>query len=245
MVIGFSDMGEGQMTVEKFAEDLWIAEGEIVNFYGFPYPTRCVIVRLADSSLWVWSPIRLSSELKGKVAALGKVAHLVSPNKIHHLYLQEWHAAFPEAKLWGPQSTIKKRSDLPFEAPLEDQTPAEWSDRLDQVWFNGSPVLDEVVFFHKSSQTAILADLSENFSERFLSENWKPWQRWIARRWGIVEGTGYAPLEWRLSFFDRKATRRARDRVLAWNPERVVMAHGEVQVSGGRRFLEKAFAWLG
>ena len=90
------------MIVEKFAEDLWIAEGEIVNFYGFAYPTRCVIVRLADGSLWVWSPIRLSLELKGEVATLGSVAHLVSPNKIHHLYLKEWHEVFPEAKLWGP-----------------------------------------------------------------------------------------------------------------------------------------------
>ena len=49
MVIGFSDMDEGQMTVEKFAEDLWITEGEIVNFYGFAYPTRCVIVTSRSS----------------------------------------------------------------------------------------------------------------------------------------------------------------------------------------------------
>ncbi len=45
------------MMVAQLAEDLWIAEGEIVNFYGFAYPTRSVILRLADGSLWVWSPI--------------------------------------------------------------------------------------------------------------------------------------------------------------------------------------------
>lgn len=233
------------MGIQPFAEDLWIAEGEIVNFYGFPYPTRSVFVRLADRSVWVWSPIKLSQELEAEVRELGPVAHLVSPNKIHHLYLTEWHEAFPEAKLWGPQSTIKKRSDLAFEAPLEAKPPAKWAGSLDQAWFNGSPLLDEIVFFHKASRTAILADLSENFSEHFLEENWKPWQRWIARRWGIVEGTGYAPLEWRLSFFDRKATRRSREKVLAWDPERVIMAHGEVQISGGKLFLEKAFAWIG
>ncbi len=233
------------MNIQPFADDLWIAEGEIVNFYGFSYPTRCVFVRLADRSLWVWSPIRLSPELKAEVRELGPVAHLVSPNKIHHLYLTEWHEAFPEAKLWGPQSTINKRSDLAFETPLGAEPPVEWASCLDQEWFNGSPLLDEIVFFHKASRTAILADLSENFSERFLEDNWKPWQRWIARRWGIVEGSGYAPLEWRLSFFDRKATRRSRDRVLNWKPECVVMAHGELQVSGGRPFLEKAFAWVG
>ena len=233
------------MGIQPIAEDLWIAEGEIVNFYGFPYPTRSVLVRLADGSLWVWSPIRLSPELQAEVRKLGPVAHLVSPNKIHHLYLTEWHRAFPEAKLWGPRSTIKKRPDLAFEAPLEAEPPADWTSSLDQAWFKGSPLLDEIVFFHKASRTAILADLSENFSEHFLKENWKPWQRWIARHWGITEGTGYAPLEWRLSFLDRKAIRRSRDKVLAWDPERVVMAHGEVQISGGKLFLEKAFAWIG
>ena len=233
------------MMVAQFAEDLWIAEGEIVNFYGFAYPTRSVIIRLADGSLWVWSPIRLTGDLKDEVLKLGQPAHFVSPNKIHHLFLSAWHKAFPEAKLWGPRSTVGKRIDLPFETPLEDEPPLQWADRLDQVWFNGSPILDEVVFFHRTSRTVILADLSENFSDRFLNENWKPWQRWIAKRWGIVEGRGYAPLEWRLTFFDRKATRRARDRMMAWDVERVIMAHGEVQDAGGRRFLEKAFEWVG
>jgi len=33
--------------------------------------------------------------------------------------------------------------------------------------------------------------------------------------------------------------------MLAWDPQQVVMAHGEWQRSDGRRYLERAFAWLG
>ena len=47
-----------------------------------------------------------------EVDALGRVAHLVSPNRIHHLYLGDWKALYPAARLWGPASTISKRSDL-------------------------------------------------------------------------------------------------------------------------------------
>ncbi len=32
--------------LEKLDESLWLADGETVSFYGFPYPTRSVIVRL-------------------------------------------------------------------------------------------------------------------------------------------------------------------------------------------------------
>lgn len=230
--------------MEKLADDIWVAEGDIVDFHGFPYPTRCIIVRLPSGDLWCWSPIALTPELKIAVEQIGRLKHLVSPNKIHHLYLQDWKAAWPDAKLWGPASTIKKRSDLAFEAPLMDGPPIEWEGAIDQIWFNGSPVMDEIVFFHRASQTAVLGDLSENFSDAFIAMHWKGWKRWVAKPWGITEGKGFAPLEWRLSFLRRKATRAARDKMLCWNPERVTMAHGEIQRANGRAFIKQAFAWL-
>jgi len=228
----------------KLADNIWIADGDIVDFHGFPYPTRCVIVRLSSGDLWCWSPIALTSELKDEIATLGEPKHFISPNKIHHLYLQDWQAAWPQAKLWGPASTIKKRSDLTFETPLENRPPPEWGDEIDMIWFNGSPVLDEIIFYHRPSQTVILCDLSENFSEEFIAKHWKSWKRFIAKPWGITEGKGYAPLEWRLSFLKRKATREARDQMLAWEPERVVMAHGEIQLQKGTQYLKQAFGWL-
>lgn len=229
--------------LEPIGPDIWLADGDCVDFHGFAYPTRSIIVRLQNGALWVWSPIALTDALKADVDALGTVAHLVSPNPIHHLFLGHWLAAFPDACLWGPSSTIKKRDDLVFQPPLTGDAPPDWADEIDQVWFNGSVWMDEIVFFHRASRTAILADLSEHFSKAFLKANWSWWQRPIARLWGIVEGKGYAPLEWRLSFTDRKATRAARDAVLAWDPRQVVMAHGEWVRHDGRAFLARAMAW--
>ena len=124
--------------LEKIDTDVWLTEGPIVDFHGFPYPTRSIIIRLPDGALWVWSPVALTPELKAEVDALGPVAHLVSPNKIHHLYLTEWHEAYPDAKLWGPASTIRKRKDLPFQPPLEDTPPDAWQGVFEQAWFRGS-----------------------------------------------------------------------------------------------------------
>ncbi len=230
--------------LEPFGQDLWLADGATVSFYGFPYPTRMVVARLSDGGLWLWSPIAPTPALRQAVDALGPVRHLVSPNKLHHLSLDAWHDAYPQAGLWGPRSSVEKRGDLPFEAPLEDTPPEAWAADIDQAWLRGSPLLDEVVFFHRPSRTAIFADMTENFPTAFLRAHWAPWQRWIARLWRITEPYGRAPLEVRLSFLNRAPARAAIRRVLAWDPERVVMAHGRCQDRDGRAYVEKAFAWL-
>jgi hypothetical protein len=233
--------------LEPVADRIWIADGPEVNFYGFPYPTRMIVVHLGSGDLWVWSPIRLQLGLAEAVAEIGPVAHLVSPNKLHHLFIAEWSRCFPAARIWGPASTIAKSRNLSFEPPLSDTPPEAWAGDIDQAWFRGSPVMDEIVFFHRLSRTAIFADLVQAFSDEYLRTRWKPWQRALARR---IEGTtlqggARAPLEWRLSFLDRRSAREARTKVLGWNAQRVVMAHGEWQREYGAAFLARSLSWLG
>jgi hypothetical protein len=230
--------------LEQVDDALWIAEGANVSFYGASYPTRSVIVRLGSGGLWIWSPVELTPDLRADIDRLGSVRHLVSPNKLHHLYLREWKAAYPKAALWGPQSTIKKRPDLSFRESLNDSPPPEWLPDIDQAWFRGSFVMDEIVFFHRPSGTAIVADLIQTFSDRFLREHWG-WWRFLARLDGLTQDQACAPLEWRLSFINRAPARRARDKVLSWDCQRVVVAHGEWVRVGGHELLAKSFRWLG
>lgn len=233
-----------EIELEQIGDDIWIINGKCVSFYGFPYPTRSVVIRLASGKLWIWSPIAISDSLKQQIDELGDIAHLVSPNKIHHLFLEEWQDHYPKAKLWGPKSTIDKRSDLSFGPELDDDAPKVWSQDIEQIWVRGSLAMDEIIFFHKKSKTLIMADLSEHFSESFLQRHWSFWQRSIAQAWGIIEGKGYAPLEWRLSFLNRRHLKRAKARFTELNPENVVMAHGEWQSGNGLNFLHRAFKWV-
>lgn len=232
------------MELQKIHDLLWIAEGEIVRFWGFAYPTRAVVARLAHGDLWVWSPVRLTFQLREQLAPLGRVRHLVSPNKLHYLYLRDWSAAYPQAQLWGPQSVIAKCADLRFRAALQDEAPAEWLRDIDQAWFRGSIAMDEIVFFHRPSRTAIVADLIQAFGDRFLCEHWR-WWRTLGRFDGIAASKPGAPREWRLSFLDRAPARVARSKGLGWRPERIVIAHGEWARSEGEAFLALALAWLG
>lgn len=199
---------------------------------------------MENGDLWVWSPVRFTADLRADVDRLGPVRHLVSPNKLHHLYLKEWKTAYPEAALWGPQSTIKKRSDLSFREPLTDNPPQDWLPDIDQAWFRGSFAMDEIVFFHRTSGTAIVADLIQTFSDRFLRKHWG-WFRFLARLDGLTQDQAGAPREWRLSFINRAPARRARAKVLSWNCQRVIVAHGEWVRADGHALLQKSFRWLG
>lgn len=230
--------------LEQTHDALWLAEGEIVSFFGAPYPTRAAIARLERGDLWVWSPVKLTAGLRAEVDRLGPVRHLVSPNKLHHLYLADWKAAFPEAQLWGPPSTIKKRPDLQFCDPLQDDPPPVWRPDIDQAWFRGSFAMDEIVFLHRPSGTAIVADLIQTFSDAFLRKHWG-WRSFLARLDGITQDQASAPREWRLSFINRAPARRALAKVLGWQCRNLIVAHGERPGRIRQGFVDRSFRWLG
>jgi len=230
--------------LDPLGPDIWIAEGGIVSFFGFDYPTRMVVVRLDGGGLWLWSPIEPTRELVEAVRTLGPVRHLVSPNKLHHLFLRPWRERFPDVKLWGTAEAVARFPDLRFSGTLTDVPPPDWAGQIDQYDFANSRFLEEVIFFHRQSRTAIVCDLSQPFSGRFLKEHWPWWLRWIARAAGMVEGRGYAPIEVRSTFRHRDSARAKIRALIAEEPQRVVVAHGEIARSDGAATLRRAFAWL-
>jgi hypothetical protein len=59
-----------------------------------------------------------------------------------------------------------------------------------------------------------------------------------------VSVQGSTPREWRLTFWLRSAARRAKAQLLAWNPERLIVAHGMWARQAGREVVETGLAWL-
>jgi hypothetical protein len=104
--------------------------------------------------------------------------------------------------------------------------------------------MDEVIFFHRGSRTAIIADLSQTFSAEFLARHWPWWLRRIAKVSKMVEGCGHPPIDHRISFRHRAGARPKIRALIGEHPDHVVVAHGEVVRSGGEAFLRRAFSWL-
>ncbi len=229
------------MQLKEIDKNIWIYDGSTVNFYGLPYSTRMTVIRLSNGNLWIHSPEKLNEELKEELGNLGKVEHLISPNKLHHLFLPEWISAYPDAKCYASPGLIEKRQDIKFTKELSNMSEKEWVDEIEQAVFQGSPLMEEVVFFHISSKTLILTDLIENFKPTAF--NW--WQKPIARFTGILSPNGKTPIDWRISFLFGKAKARiALDIMLGWRPKNIVISHGECIIDNGFEFLNKSFKWV-
>jgi hypothetical protein len=227
--------------VRALANNIWVFDGDTVPFFTLPFTTRMTVVRLANNSLWIHSPIALSDEVAEQVDALGEVKYLIAPNHLHHLFIESWQLRYPSAKSYGTDEVIKKRSDLVFDGSLNVSCDMPWQSEIRQELFTGSSLMQECVFFHCPSRILIVTDLIENFS----AQHFNFWQRSLARAAGIIAPNGKTPIDWRLSFTPSKGiARRHFDTIRAWQPEQIVMAHGEIIETEAVAFLERSFRWL-
>ena len=233
------DAYEPQLTLQPIGPDIWIVDGPVLRWgYGipvkWPFPTRMTVVRLPDGMIWLHSPVRPDEPLAMAIEALGPVGHIVSPNKIHHVSIGSWAARFPEARVWASPG-VRKRSKVAFTDDLDDRPPPEWADVIDQRIAHGSSVLEEVVFFHKPSRTLILADLIENFEEERLHG----WLNWLTyRAIGVMAPHGRAPADLRATFRrHHEQLRPVIEWMIAYDPARIVIAHGKWFRSDGVRVL--------
>lgn len=82
---------------------------------------------------------------------MGKVAYLISTNKIHYAYIADWKQRYPHAQaLSSPgveERERKVRKSRLYLMPLTDKAPDLWSDEIDQLIFKWCSVIEEVVFF--------------------------------------------------------------------------------------------------
>lgn len=223
--------------MKQIAENIWIEERPL-QFYGMPFGTRMTVVKLNDGSLFIHSPVALTTELRLEVGALGEVRHVVSPNKLHHLYMGEWQTAYPEAKIYASPGLREKRRDLNFASDLKDRPETAWANDLDQLIFGGSFVMKEVVFFHRASRTLLVADLLEHFCDD------QPFfMRQLTRLFGMYN-RAITPPDWRMTFWRKAKAREALHRILAWQPERIILAHGRMIESDGEAVLRRSFRWI-
>jgi hypothetical protein len=225
------------MTLRPLAPELWVADRPLPLPVG-DIGTRMTVIRLGDGGLFLHSPVRLDATTRTALAALGPVRAVVAPNKVHHLFAGDYAAAYPEARLYAAPGLPEKRPDLPFHETLADQTPLAWHLEIEQHVFRGIPWINEVVFFHRATRTLLLTDLAFNVGDSGRGRaRLFYWLTGVAGRFGPTRIL-------RALLRDRHTARTSVETILAWDFDRVVVAHGAVLESGGREAVRAAFAFL-
>ena len=232
-------------SLKPVADEVWIVDGPLIRFGAIrmPFSTRATIIRVADSDLFVHSPTPLVPELKAEIASLGSPRWIIAPNRLHHWWLPDWHAAYPNAEIHvAPRTREQAGRRLDFAcAVLDRRAGYPWDNHIATLPIEGS-YMTEVEFFHHASRTLVLTDLIENFEPRKLETPAMRFLTWIG---GVQDPNGSTPRDMRLTFSKRKAEFRAAvEEMIGWNPERVILAHRRWYDTNGRAELQRAFRWI-
>ena len=105
------------------------------------------------------------------------------------------------------------------------------------MFFGARSLENEVVFFHRASRSLVCCDILFNLSTHPSR---------LTRLVAALLGNRRPGVTWleHLLIRDREAGREQLDRMLAWDIDRIVLAHGELVVRDGREVLRQAYAWL-
>jgi hypothetical protein len=100
--------------------------------------------------------------------------------------------------------------------------------------------MTEFEFFHRPSRTLVLTGLIENFEPAKLGFA----ARWLARLGGVLDPDGGMPRDMRLTFSrHRHELRQSVEAMIAWEPERIILAHGRWYDHNAVAELRRAFRW--
>jgi uncharacterized protein DUF4336 len=206
---------------------------------GVDLGTRSCLVRLSGGGVLIHTPGPLSDEVRRVIEARGPVRAIVAPNLLHHFYLAESIAAWPEARVFAAPGLRAKLGSVRIDEELTDSVPALWAGDLEQVLTQGAPSLNEVVFFHRVSRTLLCLDLCFNVRESasFVT-------RALMRMNGAYGRFGPSRMFRYGVLKDARAMRASVERILAWDFDQVSVAHGEILERGGREALRSGFAWM-
>jgi hypothetical protein len=215
--------------------------GPPVRDMGIWFTTRMTVVKLSDDSIWMESPIPVSFDTLKQIINLGPVRYLVAATPRHVWRLDSYHTLFPEAQLWAcPKTSFTlQKGPLPFAGILGETAPESWANDLDQLPFQGNPYLSEVLFLHKESRTVIIGDLIQIHRPKN-----NPFYNALFKFEGVLSPQGGVGLDLRLSFINRKLARQSLEKLLSWDFDKLIIAHGPCIEKDAKKFMKQAFRWL-
>lgn len=228
--------------LHEFANNIWLADGPVVRDTGAFFTTRMTIVKLLDGSIWISSPVPVSFAALKEISELGDVRYLIAATPRHVWRLDSWHTLFPEAELWVSRPTLLtlQKGRLPVSGYLGDSPVEAWNTDFDQLKFRGNPLLSEVLFFHKKSHTVILDDLVQR--NPILKD--RPIQNFVFKLEGAHYPDGGVALDMKMTFLNRSLARRSLEKLLSWDFDKLIIAHGACIESGAKQYIKTVFRWL-
>jgi hypothetical protein len=220
----------------KITDGIWGYEQDIRLPLGMRLPSRTTVVRRADGGLVMHSPLGFDRETAKEIDDLGEVKTIVAPSCIHYLFLEAATKRWPNARVLGAPGLEKK---APVKGVAYERLPHDGSvDGLGEDFvvrrIDGVPYITEHVFLHRPTGSLVVTDLVFNLHR---CSSWG--MRLYLRCMGAWEKTAQSAI-WRMLTKDKSAAAESARAVLAWDFDRVIVAHGDVVTENAHATLETA-----
>lgn len=229
------------MRFQELGPDIWACDGPVVDgAAGFRFPTRMIVMRRPDCGLVVWSPVALSEDLRRGCADLGRVTDIIAPNRLHHLFVDEWMTAYPDARLWIGAGVATKLPQFADRAvTLSVTPPPAWGDQISYVTLENR-IADELVIFHHASGTVIFTDVLQQ-----MPKGWFTGWRAIVAKLDLMTGDRLSvPRKFRWGFTSKIGLRSNLQQILHWDICQIVVAHGPIVSVDAKEVIRRAFDWV-
>jgi hypothetical protein len=233
-----NDNSMDQLT-DYIKNQIWIREYPVryagINLFG-----RMTIIKLDGGDLIIHDPCEINDSVKDEIDTIGEVKYIVVPGSYHHLFATDFQKKYPNAETFLCPGLERKRPDIKFDWILGNKPDPRWGNVLDQVVVQGTKYIWEVAFFHRPSKTLILVDLLENIGDDFKHPTGRLlrfWWKVVFKMWNNPKA---AP-EYQLGWGRKDIVKNGLSKILSWNAERVILAHGELIESNVTNILR--FAW--
>ncbi len=221
--------------------DIWVADAPF-QYFGLSVGARMTVIRLTNRELAVISPIQVNSAIALELDNLGTVSHIIAPNLYHYLFASDFKALYPKATFWATPALKVKKPELPIDRTIDSDADSFLRDLqyvlfdgLKTIDFNGFNLLNELVFFHPKSRTLILTDTAFNFDDSFPLIT-----QFAARVIGGYKSLSPSLLE-KVASKEKAKVKLAVQKILDWNFERVIMAHGSIIENQGKQKFKAGY----
>ncbi|MFH7028572.1 MAG: DUF4336 domain-containing protein [Heteroscytonema crispum UTEX LB 1556] len=227
--------------LKEIDNNIWVAE-QPLKYWGLEVGTRMTVIRLTTNELIVISPIQADKTTIIQLNEIGNVAYIIAPNLYHHLFVSNFQAIYPKAQLWVAPNFDSKIPNISADKVITNDE-GSILNQVDYLLFDGFKVLDlsgpsilnEFVFLHRTSRTLILTDTAFHFDEQFSFKT-----QLAAKLLGIYGKLSPSPLE-KLAIKEKENVKKSVQKILHWDFNRVIMAHGSIIEDDGKRKLKEGY----
>ena len=253
------------MIIKRITPDILTCSTPFLRFGRVKIGGRGTIVKLQSGNLAVFSPVALTDTVKRELSTFGNgdVRYITALDQEHHIFIESWHKAFPNAKVIAPETLPEYRRKqgyflIPQENwklfPKADKASFSVSEEFDREFdmeYVHSHANQELVFNHKPSKTLIEADLVFNLpaTEQFSRTGESATSGLLTRLFCALNNTqGEATWQRRFIWYaisagDRSGYNDSIGKIAKWDFNRIIPCHGDVIEGNGKGVFETVMRW--